>query len=163
MSANVFLKLVWQRTIASIDDVMFRRRLRRRFNFRPRYNFGVTASLRPISGQQPVYVSQKYHISSLGTSMEVILKKYQVPDTRCLILVIETQKKGGPNRGELGRYCQWKMPLFPWKVSRMILSLKKVLKYQHHGIQHSTSVMLNECDVVQHLKLFWNHVLRKSK
>ena len=38
-----FLKPAWQRTIASIDDVMFRRGLRRRYNFRPQYNFGVTA------------------------------------------------------------------------------------------------------------------------
>ena len=33
-------------------------------------------SLWPISGQQPVYVTQKYQISSLGTSTEVRLKKF---------------------------------------------------------------------------------------
>ena len=36
-------------------------------------------SLWPISGQQPVYVTQTYQISSLGTSTEVRQKKYQVP------------------------------------------------------------------------------------
>ena len=39
---------------------------------------GIT--LWPISGQQPVYVTQKYQISSLGTLTEVRLKKYQVPN-----------------------------------------------------------------------------------
>ena len=36
-------------------------------------------SLWPISGQQPIYFTQKYQFSSLGTSTEVRLKKYQVP------------------------------------------------------------------------------------
>ena len=40
------------------------------------------ASLWAISDQQPVYVTQEYQISSLGTSTEVRLKKYQVPGTR---------------------------------------------------------------------------------
>ena len=53
----------------------------------------VQGSLWPISGQQPVYVTQKYQISSLGTSTGVRLKKYQVPGTRYLILVTETQGK----------------------------------------------------------------------
>ena len=55
----------------------------------------VVASLWPISGQQPVYVTQNYQISSLGTSTEVRQKKYQVSDTRYLILMIEPQEKAG--------------------------------------------------------------------
>ena len=35
----------------------------------------------PISVQQPVYVTQRYQISSLGTSTEARLKKQQVPGT----------------------------------------------------------------------------------
>jgi hypothetical protein len=38
-----FLKPAWHWTIALNDDIMFRRELRRRYNFRPRYIFGVTA------------------------------------------------------------------------------------------------------------------------
>ena len=54
---------------------------------------GVT--LWPISGQQAVYVTEKYQISSLGPSTEVRLKKYQVPGTRYHILAMEMQKKAG--------------------------------------------------------------------
>ena len=53
---------------------------------------GVT--LWPINGQQPVNVTQKYQISSLGISKEERLKKYQLAGIRYLILVMKRKKAG---------------------------------------------------------------------
>ena len=61
-------------------------------------------SLWPISGQQPVYATQKYQLSSLENPAVVRLKK--VPGTKYQVPHFgdRNAKKGGPSQGELSWY-----------------------------------------------------------